>query len=66
MESAEIISQPAAFASFTERPVFPTAVGPASMINGSFNLFTYTIRLNFFSSSYLLMEMIVGLPWGQV
>ena len=24
----------------------------------------YTIRLNFFSNSYLLIDMIVGRPWG--
>ena len=25
----------------------------------------YTIRLNFFSSSRFVMEIMVGLPWGQ-
>ena len=62
MESAEMISASAAFARAIERLVFPTAVGPVSTIKGFFKKITYTILLNFFSSSYLVMDMIVGLP----
>ena len=67
MESAEIISPPTFFASFMESAVFPTAVGPVRMINGCFTAssFIQTILLNFFSSSYLLMVMMVGRPCGQ-
>ena len=65
MESAEMISPSAAFASAMDKLVFPTAVGPVSTIKGFFKKITYTILLNFFSSSYLVMDMIVGLPWGQ-
>ena len=65
MESAEMISPSAAFASAMDKLVFHTAVGPVSTIKGFFKKITYTILLNFFSSSYLVMDMIVGLPWGQ-
>ena len=65
MESAEMISPFTAFASEIERLVFPTAVGPVSTISGFFIKHSYTIRLNFFSISVFVMEMIVGLPCGQ-
>ena len=84
MESADTISPFKSFASFKESAVFPTAVGPVSMIKlfffSVFVMFVIgsatvsasvrrayeTIRWNFFSSSVLLMEMIVGLPCGHV
>ena len=65
MESAEMISPFTAFAREMERLVFPTAVGPVSTINGFFITYSYTIRLNFFSISVFVMEMMVGLPCGQ-
>ena len=63
MESAEMISPPTAFANWMDNAVFPTAVGPVKIINGFFSpVIDYTILLNFFSNSYLLMEIMVGLP----
>lgn len=54
------------FAAFTDNAVFPTAVGPVKIKIGFFKTCILsddqTIRLNFFSSSRLLMEMMVGLP----
>ena len=72
------------FVHLKESAVFPTAVGPVSMIKlfffsvfviidvgiVSFCVFVRkdyeTIRWNFFSSSVLLIEMMVGLPCGQL
>ena len=51
MESADIIEPFSLFASSMDRWVFPTAVGPVNINNGFFTPITYTIRLNFFSSS---------------
>ena len=66
MESAEMISPFTAFARLIEALVFPTAVGPVNIINGRFiAAYSYTIRLNFFSSSLLDIAMIVGRPCGQ-
>ena len=53
-----------------ESAVFPTAVGPVNTINGRFSikpnyLSIYTIRLNFFSISYFVIAIIVGLPCGH-
>lgn len=62
MESAEITEPFTALAREMESSVFPTAVGPVKINNGRFIFYT---RLNFFSSSYFDMEMMVGLPWGQ-
>ena len=47
---------------------FPTAVGPVRYDQAVSFRSSFIIRrsvLNFFSSSYLLMEMMVGRPWGQ-
>ncbi len=39
MESAEIIDPFIFSASFTDKPVFPEAVGPESMMSGGFILY---------------------------
>ncbi len=50
--------------------VFPAAVGPVKNDQWLFHLYfldsIYTIRLNFFSSSVLVMEIMVGLPMRTV
>lgn len=65
MESAEIMAPFTALASEIDSFVLPTAVGPVRIIKGFFKKITYTILLNFFSSSRFEMEMIVGRPCGQ-
>lgn len=65
MESAEIMAPFTALASEIDSFVLPTAVGPVRIIKGFFKKITYTILLNFFSSSRFEREMIVGRPCGQ-
>ena len=51
--------------SLIDNSVFPTAVGPVRTISFFiiyYPFINYIIRLNFFSNSYLLIEIIVGLP----
>ena len=62
MESAEMMEPFSAFASERDNFVLPTAVGPASTIHGFRKFLTSKIRFDFLSSSYLDIEMIVGLP----
>ena len=72
MESADIISPFTALARLIDKEVLPTAVGPVKNIRFfthiiSYLCYSHGLNNSFksFLSSYLLMDTITGLPWGQ-